>query len=199
MRSFSHLSDVERALSELGRQLALRDADHATVICCGASVLCALGLLSRRTLDVDALGMIDEAGRLLAIEKFSAEMVDAVSASGLALDLAPEWFNAAASAVLSRGLPAGALERSERHSFDFGPCLTVRFLDRVDLIALKMFAALDPHNGRRHMEDLVEIRPSRDELRHGVDWISGWPSNTAFQQAVRRLLEGFEVSDLYPA
>lgn len=199
MKSFSHRADVERALTELGRQLALRDADHVTVLCCGASVLCAMGILSRRTLDVDAIGTIDGGGNILAIEEFSPEMVEAVAASGLALDLAPEWFNAAASAILSRGLPSGAIRRSERHTFDYGPCLTVRFLDRIDLVALKMFAALDPHKGRRHVEDLVEIDPSREELHHGVAWMSSWPSNSAFQEALRRLLEGFDASDLYRA
>jgi hypothetical protein len=58
MKDFGSRADVERALTELGRQMALRDADHIAVVCCGASALCVLGLLARRTLDIDAIGLI---------------------------------------------------------------------------------------------------------------------------------------------
>jgi hypothetical protein len=197
MNGFRNRADVERALTELGRQLALRDADPVTALCCGASALCVVGALSRRTLDVDAVAMIGAAGEIVRVEEFSPEMDDAISAAGLSLQLNRDWFNLAARAILSRGLPTGALERSAQHSMDFGPCLTVRFMDRTDLIALKMSAALDPLEGRRHIEDLVAINPTREELKHGADWIGAWPSSASFKQAFQRLLEGFDAADLY--
>jgi len=199
MSGFGNKADVERALTELGRQVALRDADPVTVLCCGASALCVVGALSRRTLDVDAVAMIDAAGEIVAVEEFSPEMNDAISAAGLSLELDRHWFNLAARAILVRELPTGALERSARHSVNFGPCLTIRFMDRIDLIALKMSAALDPIEGRRHVEDLVAIDPTREELKHGADWIAAWPSSPAFKQAFHRLLEGFDAADLYQA
>ena len=64
MKDFGSRADVERALTELGRQLALRDADHMAVVCCGASALCVLGLLARRTLDIDAIGLANLVNRL---------------------------------------------------------------------------------------------------------------------------------------
>ena len=197
MKDFRSRADVERALTELGRQMALRNADHVTVVCCGASALCVVGLLSRRTLDIDAIGTLGKTGKLEAIDGFSPEMNGAVAAAGLSLGLLPGWFNGAASAVLVRGLPTGALERSAGQAKDFGPCLTVRFMDRIDLIALKMYAALDPKEGRRHVKDLVEIEPSREELFHGVQWIGSLPSSPAFKESLRRLLEGFDAADLY--
>lgn len=199
MNGLGNKADVKRALTELGRQMALRDADPVTVLCCGASALCVVGALSRRTLDVDAVAMIDADGEIVAVEEFSPEMNDAISAAGLSLALDRHWFNLAARAILVRGLPAGALERSALHSVDFGPCLTVRFMDRIDLIALKMAAALDPLEGRRHAEDLVAIDPTREELKHGTDWIATWPSSSAFRQAFHRLLEAFDAADLYRA
>ncbi|MBU3665512.1 MAG: hypothetical protein FGM15_06495 [Chthoniobacterales bacterium] len=197
MNGFTKKADVERALTEPGRQMALRDADPVTVLCCGASALCVVGALSRRTLDVDAVGMIDAEGRIVASEDFSPEMDAAITAAGLSLSLNPGWFNMAASPILARGLPPGAIERSAKHSADFGPCLTVRFMDRLDLIALKMSAALDPLEGRRHIEDLVAIDPTRGELKHGADWVATWPSGPSFRQAFYRLLEGFDAADLY--
>lgn len=197
MKDFGNRSDVEHALTELGRQMALRDADRVTVVCCGASALCVLGLLSRRTLDIDAIGTLGKTGEIEAIDRFSPEMDSAITAAGSSLGLLPGWFNGAASAVLVRGLPQGTLERSEGQAKDFGPCLTVRFMDRIDLIALKMYAALDPKEGRRHIKDLVEIEPSRDELLHGLEWIGSLPSSPAFKASLRRLLEGFDAADLY--
>lgn len=197
MNNFGNRADVEKALTELGRQMALRDADHVTVVCCGASALCVLGLLARRTLDVDAIGLIGTNGEIAAIDEFSPEVDQAITAAGLSLGLLPGWFNGAASAVLARGLPTGALERSAGQAKDFGPCLTVRFMDRIDLVALKMYAALNPKEGRRHVKDLVEINPSREELLHGTKWIGSLPSSPAFKESLRRLLEGIDAADLY--
>jgi len=199
MKDFGNRADVERALTELGRQMALRDADHMAVVCCGASALCVLGLLARRTLDIDAIGLVGTNKQIVSIEEFSPEVNDAIAAAGLSLGLLPGWFNGAASAVLARGLPVGALERSAVQAKDFGPCLTVHFMDRIDLIALKMYAALDPKEGRRHVKDLVEINPSREELLHGIKWIGSLPSSLAFKQSLHRLLEGFDAADLYSA
>jgi hypothetical protein len=199
MKDFGSRADVERALTELGRQMALRDADHMAVVCCGASALCVLGLLARRTLDIDAIGLIGTNEEISSIGEFSPEVNDAIAAAGLSLGLLPGWFNGAASAVLVRGLPVGALERSAGQAKDFGPCLTVRFMARMDLIALKMYAALDPKEGRRHVKDLVEIDPGREELLHGIQWIGSLPSSPAFKQSLHRLLEGFDAADLYSA
>lgn len=196
MKSLRTRAEVEQALTELGRQLALRDADHFTVVCCGAAALCALGILARRTLDVDTLGLIDRSGKIVAIEEFPAEVRDAIESASHTLGLNPDWFSPAASAVLPRGLPAGALERSAKHRMEFGPCLTVHFMDRIDLVALKMYAALDPHDGRRHIEDLVQIDPTRRELQHGTQWMSAWPSSPEFKNALHRLLDGFDCGDL---
>ena len=69
------------------------------------------------------------------------------------------------------------------------PCIT-------DLIALKMFAALDPAKGRRHVEDLVAINPSREEIRHGLRWMSAWPSSRHFKVALHNLAEAFDCGDV---
>jgi hypothetical protein len=69
-------------------------------------------------------------------------------------------------------------------------------MDRIDLIALKMFAALDPATGRRHAEDLVAINPSRKEIRHGLRWMAAWPSGPQFKAALRNLAEAFDCGEV---
>ena len=154
----------------------------------GASALCVLGLLARRTLDIDAIGLIGTNEEIVSIEEFSPEVNDAIAAAGLSLGLLPGWFNGAASAVLARGLPVGALERSAVQAKAFGPCLTVHFMDRIDLIALKMYAALDPKEGRRHVKDLIEIGEPRGVASR--DQVDRLPAIQSRIQAVASPLAG---------
>jgi hypothetical protein len=196
MSGFGRKEDIEAALGELGRQMALHDAGHMTVLCCGAAALCALGVLSRSTLDVDAIGAVNSKGLLIPMDGFSQEIAAAVAATAQKLGLTEDWFNLEASAILDRGLPEGSVGRSDDHVRTFGPSLTVRFMDRLDLIALKMFAALDPAKGRRHVEDLVAINPSREEIRHGLQWMSAWTSSQQFKAALRNLAEAFDCGDV---
>jgi hypothetical protein len=188
--------EIERALTTLSRRMALSGAEDLEVLCCGASALCALGLLSRTTLDVDVLGIITDDTEVVPCEHFSPEMESAIEASGRELGLPGDWFNGGASTLLQRSLPTGALERSRKHRKEFGPCLVVRFLDRMDQVALKLFAAMDPKDGQRHLKDLEEISPTRDEIRHAIGWMSSWKSNEAFRERLAYLVEGFGFSDL---
>jgi len=87
MNEFRNNADVAHALIELGGQLALRDADPVTALCCSASALCVIDALSRRTLEVDAVAMIGAAGEIVRAEEFSPEMDNAISAAGLTLQL----------------------------------------------------------------------------------------------------------------
>lgn len=54
----------------------------------------------------------------------------AIGKTAQALGLETDWFNAEASILLERGLPAGILERSAKHMRRYGPCLTVQFIAR---------------------------------------------------------------------
>ena len=188
--------EIERALTTLSRRMALSGAEDLEVLCCGASALCVLGLLSRSTLDVDVLGIITDETEVVPCEHFSPEMKSAIEASGRELGLPGDWFNGSASTLLQHSLPSGALERSTKHRREFGPCLVVRFLDRMDQVALKLFASMDPRDGQRHLRDLEEISPTRDEIRNAIGWMSAWKSNEAFRERLAYLVEGFGFPDL---
>jgi len=188
--------EIERALSTLSRRMALSGAHDLEVLCCGASALCILGLLSRSTMDVDVLGIISDEKEVLPCEHFSPEMESAIAASGRELGLPDDWFNGSASTLLQRSLPSGTLERSKKHRQVFGACLAVRFLDRMDQVALKFFAAMDPKDGHRHLQDLEEIAPTRPEIIHAITWMTAWKSNQAFRDRLAYLVEGFDFPDL---
>ena len=188
--------EIERALITLSRRMALSGAEDLQILCCGASALCVLGLLSRSTMDVDVLGIVSDETDVVPCEGFSAEMQRAIAESGRELELPDDWFNGSASTLLQRSLPAGTLERSRKHRREFGPCLVVFFLDRMDQVALKLFASMDPRDGQRHLRDLEEIAPTRDEIHHAVAWMSSWKSNELFRERLAYLVEGFGFADL---
>ena len=92
--------EIERALRTLARRMALLGAEDLEVLCCGASALCVLGLLTRSTLDVDVLGIISDEMDVRPCEHFSPEMESAIAESGRELGLSNDWFNGSASTLL---------------------------------------------------------------------------------------------------
>jgi hypothetical protein len=188
--------EIEHALAVLGRRMALDGAPDMEVLCCGASALCILGLLTRSTMDVDVLGVVVRDRDLDPCEVFPEEMERAIANAGLELGLADDWFNGSASRLLERGVPKGTLERSLAHRRSFGPCLKVRFLDRKDQVALKLFAAMDPIDGVRHLKDLEEIMPDAGEISHALEWMGGWNSSAAFRAKLKALVVGLGFEDL---
>ena len=188
--------EIEHALTVLGRRMALDGASDMEVLCCGASALCVLGLLSRSTMDVDVLGVVVRDRDLDPCEVFPVEMERAIANAGLELGLADDWFNGSASRLLERGVPEGTLERSLAHRRTFGPCLTVRFLDRRDQVALKLFASMDPVDGIRHLKDLEEISPKAVEISHALDWMARWESSAAFRAKLKAIVTGLGFVDL---
>jgi len=107
--------EIEHALTVLGRRMALDGAPDMEVLCCGASALCVLGLLTRSTMDVDVLGVVVRDRDLNPCEVFPEEMERAIANAGLELGLAEDWFNGSASRLLERGVPEGTLERALVH------------------------------------------------------------------------------------
>jgi hypothetical protein len=188
--------EIEHALKVLGRRMALDGVPDMEVLCCGASALCVLGLLSRSTMDVDVLGMVVRDLDLDPCEVFPMEMERAIANAGLELGLADDWFNGSASRLLERGVPAGTLERSFAHRRTFGPCLTVRFLDRRDQVALKLFAAMDPVDGIRHLKDLEEISPEAEEISHALEWMEEWESSISFRTKLKEIVTGLGFENL---
>lgn len=196
MKHFGGKEDVHEALTVLGRQMALAYAEDTRLLCCGGSGLCVLELISRSTKDVDALALIVGNKTLKPIEGFSPEMERAIAQTAHMLGLESDWLNGEASVLLERGLPEGVLERAGKHTRHYGPCLTVEFIDRLDQVALKLYAAMDPLKGRRHEEDLVELRPTEQEILHGLKWLGSWPSNEAFKKRLAFLVNGLGFPSL---
>lgn len=179
------------ALAALGRKLDECGTEPVSLLMCGGAALNISGLLTRLTADVDVLGAMHANGEL-------GEMPDWIypPAAEVAEELGLErrWLNDAAASVASMGLPSGILQRVTRHNF--GKKLQAAIISRLDLIALKCFAALNPGVGEKHLGDLVDLNPLAEEMSFACDWLLNRPTSPEFRAAVRQLCDVLGHSDL---
>ena len=86
---------------------------------------------------------------------------------GRTYGLASDWVNLGPASLLDRGLPAGFLERLERR--DYGG-LVAWLAGRFDMVCFKLYATVDQGPRSRHLQDLGDLRPNRDELLAAARW-----------------------------
>ncbi|HRE82359.1 MAG TPA: hypothetical protein PLN52_15035 [Opitutaceae bacterium] len=114
-------------------------------------------------------------------------LVDAAAEVGEQLDLPNEWFNdrAAGDTLFECGLPKGLERRLSTR--DYGSRLTISFIRRRDQILLKLHAAVD-RDGGRHLQDLMDLAPTADELLDAARWTRTQDPSEGFLFNLRSLL-----------
>ena len=183
--SLSSASDIEHALQRLGDLLQFRRQRFAIAIVGGAA-LNLLHVVARTTNDVDILAFADPAELVLggalrlteAPNPLPSELVRAATEVALELDLEANWLNNGPTRQMRSGLPPGMESRLVWRQFG---SLWVGIASRQDLIALKLFAAVDrsgPHGV--DTTDLLALVPSPAELAWAVAWTATQNASPAF-------------------
>ena len=184
-------TQLETALRALGGLLEAR-ALHYEVVLIGGGNLILRGLVTRPTTkDLDLLGEWTADGvrpmRPMP-EPLRIAVVDVARTYGLASD----WVNLGPGALLDLGLPDGFLGRLERHDYDG---LVAWLADRFDMICFKLYAAVDQGPRSRHLQDLNELRPDRDELLAGARWTMTHDPSPGFRSLLVETLRRLGVED----
>ncbi len=168
MKNFD-ASFLHKALGLLAELMDLRDHPKQHFVVCGGSSLLALGLVRRTvTQDVDILGQV-HADEIVSPRPLPDWLLNAAEEVRSQLDLPANWLNAqvADATFFSIGLPEGMATRLvTRH---YGPRLTISFIGRLDQIFLKLHAAVD-RDGGRHLQDLLDLAPTANELLAAARW-----------------------------
>lgn len=159
-------TQLETALRALGEVLDARGL-HYEVVLIGGGNLILRGLVTRPTTkDLDLLGEWTADGikpmRPMP-EPLRLAIVDVARTYGLASD----WVNLDPESLLDLGLPDGFLGRLERHGYGG---IVAWLADRRDMVCFKLYAAVDQGTRSRHLQDLRELRPDRDELLAAARW-----------------------------
>lgn len=66
---------------------------------------------------------------------------------------------------------------------------------RLDLIYLKLFAAVDQSGKGKHVDDLRRLEPTRQELLDAADWVRGQDISPAYPAMVADTLRIVGVED----
>lgn len=179
---------LHRALTLLGELMEARDHPEQSFVVCGGSSLLALKLVRRTTTqDVDILAKI-EGDRLVTPRPLQSWLLEAASDVGRQLDLPKDWLNAqvADESLFSCGLPPGLQQRLTLHSY--GSRLWIGFIGRRDQIFLKLHAAVD-RDGGRHLQDLLDLKPTADELLDAAKWTRTQDPSEGFKMLLENMLK----------
>lgn len=166
---------INEALEALGATLAIRGLSVNLVIIGGGNLVYA-GLVTRTvTRDLDVVGRL-EAGVVVKLAPMPQPLAQAILDVARQFDLAPDWINTGPMSLLDNGLLHGFVDHLERE--DYAGALTVWFADRRDIIALKLYAAANPNrddpNPGRHVQDLIDLEATAEELGFGRSWMATW-------------------------
>jgi hypothetical protein len=160
---------LQKALSLLGELIVLRDHPPQRFVVCVGSSLLALGLVSRTTTqDVDVLARMED-GNLVTPRPLPEWLLALAAEVGQQLALPERWFNdrVAEDTLFSCGLPDGMRDRLTLRNYGLG--LRIGFISRRDQIFFKLHAAVD-RDGGRHLQDLMDLQPTDEELRAAAEW-----------------------------
>jgi len=178
---------LDRALGLLGELIAARGHSLQHFVVCGGSSLLALGLVKRTTTrDVDILARVGPDG-LVTPRPLPDWLLDAAAEVGKQLELPDAWLNdrVAEETLFRCGFPEGLAQRLSTR--EYGPCLLISFISRRDQIFLKLHAAVD-RDGGRHLQDLLDLAPTADELLDAAKWTRTQDPSEGFLFNLRSLL-----------
>lgn len=173
----------------LNARLVRNEAPPVGMVVCGGAALIALDLVSRTTADVDIVALADSTKALFAPAPLPDFLVQSAREVALTLHLPEDWLNNGPSrdegGLFQMGLPDGIATRL--HPRTYGDRLTVYFIDRVDQIHFKLYAAVD--RGGYHISDLETLRPTSQELVAAARWAMTHDVSDGFRISIKRLLE----------
>ena len=180
-------SGLTRAFETLTMRLRANAADPQEIVVCGGSALILAGVVSRTTRDVDIVALGSTAG-LTSPDPLPGSLSRAAKETAEDLGFPEDWLNNGPSrgegGLFQMGLPEGLQNRWTTRSY--GSHLTVHFIGRVDQIHFKLYASAD--RGGYHIEDLLALDPTDDELVSASRWAMTHDVSKAFRKILKNLL-----------
>ncbi len=174
---------LNKAFSLLNSQLMLKDSEPVELVVCGGSALIATKFVSRTTKDVDIVALVKDM-ILVDPDPLSNEIIEAAQTVAGVLNLPSDWLNTGPADIYRMGLPEGCVDRLITHSI--GGHLTIHFIGRLDQIHFKLYASID--RGGYHIEDLIALNPTDDELVIAANWTKTHDVSEQFAMLIKDFL-----------
>lgn len=189
--------DLDNALLHLAALLEVGGkTERYSLVVCGGSALLACELVSRVTKDVDVVALRDDTGELVSPAPLPEAIINAAARASKDLSLPADWLNNGPSSgpggLFQVGLPDQIVSRFL--TVDYGPCLAVHYVGRLDQICFKLYAAVD-QMGSYHGQDLIALNPNVEELGFAIKWVKTQDSSEGFLQMLRLYLTSIAHAD----
>ncbi len=182
-------NSLEKTFEILAARLESNHAPPQKIAVCGGAALIACGLLPRTTTDVDIVALLSEQDELISPAPLPEPLVTAANEVAALTSLPQDWLNNGPSrdqgGLFQMGLPNGLQNRL--HKKEYGPYLTVFFIDRFDQIHFKLYAGVD--RGGYHITDLAALKPTDEELYQAAQWACTHDISAAFVALLKTLLK----------
>jgi hypothetical protein len=179
--------NLDKALVSLAIRLKENGAAPIEIVVCGGSALILAGLVPRTTKDVDIVALATS-GVLHSPDPLPDELREAAAEAAEDMGIPENWLNNGPSrgdgGLFQMGLPEGLVDRL--HARRYGSHLTVHFIDRLDQIHFKLYAAAD--RGGYHIDDLRALHPTPDEIEAAARWAMSHDVSEGFVMILRDLL-----------
>ena len=187
-------TQLDRALQSVAFRLQENLAQPVEIVVCGGSALILTGTVARTTRDVDIVALASPQG-LCSPDPLPEDLELAAAEAAEDLGLPAAWLNNGPSrgegGLYQMGLPEGLQGRW--HSRSYGSHLTVHFIDRLDQIHFKLYAAAD--RGGYHIEDLLALEPTLDEMVAAAHWAMSHDVSEPFTHIVKDLLRSIGYAE----
>lgn len=190
-KPFTGKKGIEDALRRLNEKMAYAGLEPVNLVSCGGASLNIMGWVTRSTSDVDIVSVaaVGTKGKitLLPDKPLPPKFTELVAEVGRELGIRQDWLNFGPGSLLDFGLPPGLEGRLERKNY--GSCLTLHVVSRMDQVQLKIYAAMDPEDGPRHLGDLLDLEPTEPEAQAAVDWLLNRRTSKEFRHKLKEVLE----------
>jgi len=195
---FASKDQIHRARKALAERLEFVRAPPTELAVCGGAALQVMNLMTRTaTKDVDAFAVVRRDPRglhLVKCDPLPDHILREVAIVAQDFNLPGDWLNPGPTSILDFGLPEGLTTRL--HPVEYGPKLTMHFLDRVDQVYFKLYATADQGPDSRHNADLIALKPTAAELEAAARWTMTHDTSEGFKQELQGCLRFLGHSDV---
>ncbi len=167
--------DITSYLKHLAKIYDELKGEPLEVSICGGAALNLLGYIKRVTKDID----------IVAPEVLPEKFKEAVKMTADYFGLKSDWINQGPVDLLRMGLPEGFHVRCKK--LEFHSNLIFCIASRLDQIHFKLYASID--RGGYHLQDMVALGPSDDELTMAVRWCFTHDVSETFKEITKDFLE----------
>ena len=187
-------TELLKALELLAQKLDLAKIEPIGIFICGGSAMIIENYIDRATKDVDVLAIETNSEKKKSIksaEPLPQDFLKMAKETANDLGLLETWINSGPASLKPKDFPDGCVNRVHKHILS--KTLTVYFLDRIDLIYLKVYAAADTGPGK-HTNDLLSLKPTNKEIEKAAKWTLKQDVSEHFKFVLKDMLKklGYE-------